>query len=411
MRIAGSLAALALACLIPLTARTTTAAAPAITITSPANGSTVRGTALTVSVTVANFRLVRPVFSHPPVLKGFAGSLQYILDGTANYVPRRDLSAATTHTWTNVAPGAHTVLVRFATSQHLAWPGGPLALVNVRVAAVPAPTRHHAGGASPGVGAAPTTGGGSGLTQSPLNLSLVLLAALLIILGLLFVGGRFAFATGSGQRLTPSPAPPDASDQALSVLPAPGENPDSVEENVMPSDVFPAEASLPASDTVMPETAVPAAEGIAPESVSRGGGESEAGPVELGPESPAVAPHAESGSFSRDRAVEMARQWPGVVEGLVRQLDEQEAERRRMLDHIRSLEERMRSAQTARDQIRETTADRITADDFQTLRYLTDALTRDPDHIVNLAAVAQHATKFHELVEAYARLQESLSQI
>lgn len=413
MRIAGSFIALVLAALVPITSGHTAAAGPSITIVRPASGATIQGSTLTVAVTVSNFRLVRPVFSHPPVLKGFAGSLQYILDGTANYSPRRDLSAATTHTWTNVSPGPHTVIVRLATSQHLPWPNGPVARVSVTVArpAPPAPHRH-AGGASPGVSAAPTTGGGAGISHSALNLPVILLALLLVLLGLAILGRRLAFATVSDRRqpaiLAPASALPEPPIQALSVMPAPGESPDPRDEETgIPSDIFPVEEPASAAEPVLPVFSDPTPPGIdtsPPSPIT--------GPAGIPVQSEPVpaAPRMETDTVSRDQAIEMARQWSGVVEGLVRQLDEQEAERRRMLDHIRVLEDRMRSTQAAREQLREASGGGISPDDFQTLRYLTDALQRDPDHIVNLAAIAQHAAKFHDLVDAYARLRQVLSE-
>jgi hypothetical protein len=70
----------------------------------------------------------------------------------------------------------------------------------------------------------------------------------------------------------------------------------------------------------------------------------------------------------------------------------------------------MRAAQLAREQLRQASGGGIAPDDFQTLRYLTEALRRDPDHIVNLVAVSQHAGKLSELVQAYDRLRQALSE-
>lgn len=117
----------------------------------------------------------------------------------------------------------------------------------------------------------------------------------------------------------------------------------------------------------------------------------------------------------RDRAVVMAEQWTSVVQGLVRQLDNQETERKRMLEHIRTLEGKLQTTEAygeeLRTQLREPMQESLSGDDLSAVRYVTDSLLRDPDHIVVLAAVAQNASKLHELVENYARIRKVLDTL
>jgi len=124
---------------------------PGIAIVSPPPGKVVRGSAIQVRVRVSDFKLIAPNLNNPPILPPGQGHILYVLDGTNNVVPGRDLTAATTHVWRGVAPGRHTVTVYLVTSQNLPYPGVPPArrIVTVRPA-------------SPGVGNAPHTGGGGG---------------------------------------------------------------------------------------------------------------------------------------------------------------------------------------------------------------------------------------------------------
>jgi hypothetical protein len=227
-------------------------------------------------------------------------------------------------------------------------------------------------------------------------------------------------------------------------MPAPGENPDPGDEHDFSAGVFPAaehdppanpnetpaghvptqepENPLPepsSPDQQPPTASEPAAGEALPASSVAFESDPRPAPAPAQPASSASAigvtpPHGEAGPtpagemLPRERAIELAREWSGVVESLVRQLDAQESERQRMLEHIRLLEDRIRGAQVAREQLKSTSGGSISPDDFQTLRYLTDALQRDPDHIVNLAAISQHATKFRALVDAYAQLRQAL---
>ncbi|GAC1334282.1 MAG: hypothetical protein NVSMB22_26660 [Chloroflexota bacterium] len=113
---------------------------PSIRILSPAPGATIHGTTVTVRVAVSNFELVRPTLLSPanwksiPLLKGNQGHIHYVLDSLATMVLSRDVVTSLSHTWTNVAPGQHTVLAYLATSQHAPFPGVPTARVRFSVA-------------------------------------------------------------------------------------------------------------------------------------------------------------------------------------------------------------------------------------------------------------------------------------
>jgi hypothetical protein len=113
---------------------------PTITITSPTNGAVIHGSTVTVHVAVSHFRLVKPILLPPPkwktipLLKGNQGHIHYVLDSVANMVLGRDVVMITTHTWTNVAPGPHTITAYLATSQHAPFPGAKPATIHVTVA-------------------------------------------------------------------------------------------------------------------------------------------------------------------------------------------------------------------------------------------------------------------------------------
>lgn len=112
---------------------------PSITITSPRDGATIQGSAVTVHVVVRNFKLVKPVLVPPsdwhkiPLLKGDQGHIHYLLDGLGNLVLTRDVVTGTTHTWTNVTPGQHTVTAYLATSQHGPFPGAKASTIHITV--------------------------------------------------------------------------------------------------------------------------------------------------------------------------------------------------------------------------------------------------------------------------------------
>jgi hypothetical protein len=116
---------------------------PSITIISPRNGSIVHGHAVTVRVSVANFKLVQPVYLNPPALPGNQGHIHYYVDSLANFVATRDAATSLSHTFTDLRPGPHTFIAYLATSQHAQFPG--VAPVKVHVTVAPAGHAAHAG--------------------------------------------------------------------------------------------------------------------------------------------------------------------------------------------------------------------------------------------------------------------------
>jgi hypothetical protein len=110
---------------------------PSITIISPQNGSVLRGSTITVHVAVSHFKLVKPKLLEPPfwktipLLKGNQGHIHYLLDGKLLLLS--GVVTATSHTWTNIPPGPHTITAYLATSQHAAFPGVPWATSHVTI--------------------------------------------------------------------------------------------------------------------------------------------------------------------------------------------------------------------------------------------------------------------------------------
>jgi hypothetical protein len=107
---------------------------PSITIVSPRNGSIIHGDAVTLRVSVANFKLVQPVYLNPPALPGNQGHIHYYVDSLANFVATRDAATSLSHTFTNLRPGRHTFIAYLATSQHAQFPGVAPVKVHVTVA-------------------------------------------------------------------------------------------------------------------------------------------------------------------------------------------------------------------------------------------------------------------------------------
>jgi len=116
---------------------------PSISITNLHDGETIYGSSVTVQVAISNFHLVKPVLLAPshwatiPLLPGNQGHIHYVLDSLANLVLTRDVVVQTSHAWTHVAPGKHTIIAYLATSQHARFPGTRVAMVHVIVAAAP----------------------------------------------------------------------------------------------------------------------------------------------------------------------------------------------------------------------------------------------------------------------------------
>lgn len=197
-----AIACLALVVASRATAAPLTAARPTIAITSPGNGATVYGSAVTIHVAIANFKLVPPVLLSPaqwktiPLLKGNQGHIHYILDSLANLVLTRDVTMRLDHTWTHVSPGWHTVTAYLATSQHAPFPGARPATIRVHVLASRAPrarpvsrtTGSHprAGGSTVRMVRLPRTGGAMD-TQQALKLDELLTGIGTCLLGLVLL--------------------------------------------------------------------------------------------------------------------------------------------------------------------------------------------------------------------------------
>lgn len=144
---------------------------PGISIVSPPQGKVIQGSAIEVRVRVSSFKLIPPNLANPPILPPGQGHILYVLDGSKNIVPSRDLTAATSHVWRGIVPGRHTVTVYLVTSQNLPYPGVAPARRVVTVRPV-----------LPGVGNAPHTGGGGGMDMT----DGIVAAAISVVLGLIW---------------------------------------------------------------------------------------------------------------------------------------------------------------------------------------------------------------------------------
>lgn len=398
---------------------------PSIGIISPAPGTVVHGSTLILQVRVSNFRLVRPVRVNPPILKGNAGHIHYVIDGRPTFAP----SAATSYVWRSVTPGRHTLTAYLATNQYAAFPGVRSVSVTVTLAAPPTPRPIPRATHSPGIGHAPTTGGAVDAAGSPLNVSLLLAGILSLILGLLFLTSRLgAFfgghrgsasddrskstvpaANSQNEQRTESvteadiplqPGPPfsstigETSDEGTSSMPSTGPG-----ETTSPVDAT--EETLPMNDDALDAPPVPLDTPVA--------GSPPDSAVESSADMQSTLPSQSEvtngdGYEIRTQAVAMAEQWSTVVDGLIDQLNQQDEERRHLLSRIQEMEQAMEADRVMREQLRNASRDAVVGEELQKLRYVTSSLIEDPDHIVVLAAVAQHAGPLKRIVEDYARI-------
>lgn len=132
--------------------------------------------------------------------------------------------------------------------------------------------------------------------------------------------------------------------------------------------------------------------------------------VRTGTNGPSVSPPVTAGALPGDPA-ELAQQVAGVVQGLAERVRELEGQRQRLEQQVATQEASTRSAEALMQKLREnvlTTS--VSADDLQTIQRVLEALSRDPNHIMVLASVAQQAAKITAVVDSFARLHRALQQ-
>jgi hypothetical protein len=98
-------------------------AKPSIKIMS----ATVSGSCIVVNVGVHNFKLVKPVFHKPPLLKGNRGHLLYLLNSPKSFNAYRDSTTRLTNKWCGskdgVKRGHNKVYVFLVNSRSAVFPG------------------------------------------------------------------------------------------------------------------------------------------------------------------------------------------------------------------------------------------------------------------------------------------------
>jgi vacuolar-type H+-ATPase subunit I/STV1 len=117
---------------------------------------------------------------------------------------------------------------------------------------------------------------------------------------------------------------------------------------------------------------------------------------------------AQNGATQPDKAVEMARMLSGIVQDLVRQLEEQEAQGRDLRQRVAGLEDSLRSHESLRQTLRQLAPPTLTPEDLQNMQRALQALAQDPNHIMVLASVAQQARQLLDVVSSYSRVHEAL---
>lgn len=125
------------------------------------------------------------------------------------------------------------------------------------------------------------------------------------------------------------------------------------------------------------------------------------------PASPAIA----SNGASAANPVEMARQVAGVVQDLVRRLDEQAVQRQQLEQRLASYQESARAYESLKQALRGVVATPVTEDDLETLEKVLQAMAQDPNHIMVLASVAQQSAKLQSVVTSFHRLRDALQQV
>lgn len=165
-------------------AASSAAGKPNISIVSPRNGAVVHGSRVTVTVRVSNFKLVPPSLKNPPILKRNQGHIHYLVDGKLAF---SGVTAAVSHTLTNLSPGRHTLSVYLATSQHIQYPGTQASAIHITVARTVGlkPVRRRS---------ALHTGGGAGQHSSSFSLTALILGLLAVLMGAVILGRRYLTA-------------------------------------------------------------------------------------------------------------------------------------------------------------------------------------------------------------------------
>lgn len=330
-----------------------------------------------------------------------------------------------------MAVAAHSPAVPIAAAHHS---NGSLALgtelavkVAVSPTSVPRRSKRLARSSSRVAAASPSTSSGVGKVWGSMNIYLLILGIFVLAVALLFMGRRYAFAiTGRrsrdatdqfptpGARVTLDPQPAAGTpvvsdsngiqapatfssyDQSSSDAESPGSEPVST-----PPD--PAPAPDPQPDRAEPPTERP----DWPPRLDLPPLQSTRPPVPA-PFAPPETP--DTMEPSRARALEMARQWSDIVQDLVRQLDRQEAERGEMLARIARLEQSARAHEALKAVLAGSSGAQLSPDDLRAVQYVMDSLLQDPDHIVVLASVAQHAQQLARVVSDYARIVRAMGE-
>jgi hypothetical protein len=107
--------------------------------------------------------------------------------------------------------------------------------------------------------------------------------------------------------------------------------------------------------------------------------------------------------------VHLAQQLTTAIEDLVRQLDEQEEQRRRLERQLGELQASAQASESLTRTLRDVAGSAISPDDLQKLQGVVQALSQDPNHIMVLASVAQQAGILLQVISNYNQLRSALT--
>jgi len=150
------------------------AAAPVLSVATPADGAIISDSSFTVTFHVANFQIVQSTVplaeagKHPEVNRPGEGHLHFILDLQPLVTWYQD----TPYTFTNVAPGEHQLMIEVVENDHSSF--NPRVMRMIRITETPL---------------MPATGGGGG-QRSPLTPIGLGVAMFLLAFGTLLWGRR-----------------------------------------------------------------------------------------------------------------------------------------------------------------------------------------------------------------------------